>query len=137
MADTVMKAKYFKVMVANRPGMAAKILSGLHQKGVNLYAFSGFPSEGKAQLDFVPMSPSRFKAAAKKIGLKTGQPKACFIISGSDKPGAVARILGKLAKAGVSVTAMDGVTAGAGRWGAILWVKSAGYNKAAKALGAR
>jgi hypothetical protein len=46
----------------------------------------------------------------------------------------VAEVLQKLADAGINITAVDGVSAGGGRWGAILWVKPQSVNKAAKVL---
>jgi hypothetical protein len=39
-------------------------------------------------------------------------------------------------RAKINVTAVDAVTAGAGRFGAILWVKQSDVNRAARALGA-
>jgi hypothetical protein len=41
----------------------------------------------------------------------------------------------KLADAKINVTAIQAVTAGMGRYGAIFWVKPRDTNKAAKALG--
>jgi len=51
--------------------------------------------------------------------------------------GAVNRHLQKLAAAKINVTAADGVAAGQGRYGMILWVKPRDYARAARALGAR
>ena len=45
-------------------------------------------------------------------------------------------VLGKLAKARINVTAVDGVSAGGGRFGAIIWVKRKDIGRAARALGA-
>jgi hypothetical protein len=44
--------------------------------------------------------------------------------------------LGKLAGAKINVTAMDAVSSGAGRYGAIFWVKPEAVSRAAKLLGA-
>jgi hypothetical protein len=44
--------------------------------------------------------------------------------------------MGKLADAKINVTAIDAVSAGGGRYGAILWVKPKDVVKAAQALGA-
>ena len=49
--------------------------------------------------------------------------------------GAVAETLGRLAAAKINVTAIDAVCAGAGRYGAILWVPQRDVGRAAKALG--
>ena len=44
--------------------------------------------------------------------------------------------MAKLGAAKINVTAVSAVTAGMGRYGAILWVKPRDVNKAAAALGA-
>jgi hypothetical protein len=43
-------------------------------------------------------------------------------------------VLQKLEKANINVTAVDAVSAGDGRYGAILWVKPLDVKKAAKSL---
>jgi len=53
------------------------------------------------------------------------------------KEDAMSKLLAALAKAPISVTAMDAVTAGKGRFGAIFWVKPKAVAKTAKLLGAR
>ena len=136
MADKIRKIEYFYTIAPNRPGVGAKILAELRDAGVNLLAFSGFPHGRGAQIDFVPDHSAGFKAAARKAGLELSAKKTGFLIQGDDKTGAVARIMGKLAKVKVNVTAIDAVCAGKGRYGAIMWVKPSDVSKAAKALGA-
>ena len=136
MAETIRKVEYFYIEAPNKPGVGAKVLSELREAGVNLYAFSGFPHGRGAQIDFFPKDSAIFKAAAKKAKLKLSAKKAGFLIEGEDRPGAIADIMAKLAEANINVTAIDAVCAGEGRYGAILWVKSADFSKAAKALGA-
>ena len=136
MAETVRKVEYFYIETPNKPGEGAKVLAALRDGGVDLLAFSGFPHGRKAQIDFIPKDSLTFKAAAKKAGLKLSARKTGFLIQGEDQPGAIAGIMGKLAGVKVNVTAIDAVCAGAGRYGAILWVKSTDVAKAAKALGA-
>jgi predicted amino acid-binding ACT domain protein len=68
--------------------------------------------------------------------LKIKPKKSVFLVSGEDRPGAVAEIMGRLAAAKINVTAIDAVCAEAGRYGAILWVKPPDVARAAKALGA-
>jgi len=48
----------------------------------------------------------------------------------------VADLLKPLAEKNINITAIDAVSAGAGRYAAILWVEPKDVNKAAKALGA-
>ncbi len=134
MAETIRKIDYFYIQTPNKPGEGSKVLSALRDAGVNLVAFSGFPSGRKSQLDFIPEDTVAFKAAARKIGLKLSPKKTGFLVQGEDRVGAIADIIGKLAAINVNVTAVDALCAGAGRYGAILWVKDPDVRKAAKAL---
>jgi hypothetical protein len=135
MTETIRKIDYFYIETPNKPGEGAKTLAALRDQRVNLLAFSGFPQGRKAQMDFIPEDSAAFRIAAKKAGLKLSLRKTGFLAQGEDRPGAVAEIMGKLAGAGVNVTAMDAIAAGEGRYGAIFWVKPPDMRKAAKALG--
>jgi len=137
MADRLRKVDYFYVMVPNTAGQGAKVLCGLAAAGVNLLAFSGFPSGGKGQLDIVPESSAKFRRAAKKMKLKVSARKTGFLLQGSDRVGAMTKTLRTLADAKINVTAMDAVTSGDGRFAAIFWVKQKKVAKAAKLLHAR
>jgi len=136
MAETIRKVDYFYAEVPNKPGEGARILAALRDAGVNLLAFSGFPSGRRSQIDFVAENPDLLKAAARQAGLKLSPKKTGFLVQGEDRPGAVGDMMGRLAAAGINVTAIDAVTAGEGRYGAILWVKPPDVRKAAQALGA-
>ncbi len=136
MADLVRKIAYFKATALNRAGQGARVLGGLKDEGVNLLAFTGFPRAGKAQMDFIPEDAAAFKKAAKKLGLKVSLRKTGFLVQGEDRVGAVAELAAKLAATKINIIAMDAVSAGGGRYGAILWVKPQDLAKTAKALGA-
>lgn len=135
MTDQIRITQYFKVAVPDKPGEGARTLTALRNAGVNLDAFSGFPRNRRAQLDFVPSDPVAFKAIAKQAKLKVKGPKMCFLAEGEDRPGAGAALMGRLADAKINVTAIQAVCAGAGRYGATFWVKPRDVKKAAKALG--
>jgi len=135
MADTVRLVEYFYVTTPQKPGVGAAVLNELRRAGVNLLAFSGFPAGRGAQIDFVPENAAAFRAAAKAAKWKVTGPKKAFLITGDDRTGAVADILQKLADARINVTAVDAACAGAGRYGAILWVAPRDVTRAARALG--
>jgi len=137
MADTIRLADYFYVEASDRPGEGARILEHLRGAGVNLTALHAFPAARKTQVDFVPTSATEFKAAAKAAKWKVVGPKKAFIIEGEDRVGALTDYFRRLGEAKINVTATTAVTAGAGRFGAILWVKSKDVRRAATALGAR
>jgi prephenate dehydratase len=134
MADDVRKVDYFYVMVGNTPGQAAKILEGLAAEGVNLLAFSGFPAGRRSQLDLVPEDAAQLKRAARKLGLALSARKTGFLYQGDDRVGAATNLLGKLAQGGVNLTAIDAVSNGSGRFGAIFWVKPGDVAKTARLL---
>jgi hypothetical protein len=135
MADIVRKVAYFAMEVPNKPGEGARVLGALADMGVNLLAFSGFPSGRKAQLDFIPEDVTMFKNAVKATKLKTRPQKFGFLVQGDDRKGAVADLLKTMAGKKINVTAIDALSAEGSRYAAILWVAPKDMNKAAKALG--
>ncbi len=137
MATSVRRVDYFYVLVPDRPGEAARHLATVQREGLDLLAFSGFPEGRGGQLDFVPADPKAFRALARREKWRLVGPKRAFVISGDDRPGALARALGKLAEARINVVAVDAATAGRGRFGAILWVRPADTRAAGRVLGAR
>ncbi len=136
MAETIQRVQYFYLEVPDKPGEGSRILQSLEDERVNLLAFSGFPRGRRAQIDLIPADAAALKAAAKKAKLKLVGPKTAFLIQGDDRIGAMADIVAKLAGAKINVTAVDAVSAGIGRYGAILWVKPRDVNKATNVLGA-
>lgn len=137
MADAIRRIDYYYTSVSDKPGEAARILGALHNAGVNLLAFSGFPAGSRrAQLDFIAADGPALRQAAKKAGVKLSPRKAGFLIQGEDRPGVLAEISAKLASAGINITAVDAVCSGDGRYGALLWVKGPDVRRAAKVLGA-
>ena len=136
MADTIRRVSYFYTSIPDKPGEGTRLLDVLRRAGVNLLALHAFPSARKAQVDFVPSDAGVFAAAAKGAKIKLSKPKTAFLVDGDDRVGALAGVLGRLASAKINVTAVTGLCAGMGRYGAILWVKARDVTKAAAALGA-
>jgi len=134
---SIRKADYYTMKVSQRPGAGAQLLAAMKDAGVNLLAFTGFPTGGGAQVDFVPDDGARFRQAAKKAGLRVSRRKTVFLARGDDRVGALTGILGKLAKAKINLVALSAVTAGKRRYGMIFWVKKKDVARAARALGAR
>ncbi len=135
MAERVRVVDYFYTTVSNKPGEGARALGVLAEAGVNLLAFSGFPSGRQAQLDFIPQDARAFRDAARKAKWKVTGPKRVFLIEGDDRVGAGAETMRKLADAGINVTAIDAICSGGGRYGVLLWVDARDVRRAAKVLG--
>ena len=136
MPDTIRRVSYYYTTISDKPGEGARLLETMRSAGVNLLAFHAFPSARKAQVDFVPADAVAFTAAAKDAKIKLSKPKIAFLIDGDDRVGALAGIMARLGSAKINATAVTGVCAGMGRYGAILWVKARDVSKAASALGA-
>jgi hypothetical protein len=137
MADTVRKVHYFSTSVPDKPGQTFKVLAALVSGGVNLLACSGTTHGRRAQIDVVPENTRAFAASARKAGLVFSEKKSGFLIQGDDRPGALADHLKALAEANINVIAVDGLSAGSGRWGAIVWVGAADVPRAGRLLRAR
>jgi hypothetical protein len=138
MADRVRKVRYCYITVAHRAGQGATVMGAIKDAGIDLLAYSGFPVRGgKAQLDFVVESTAGLGRIAKKRGWRLSKPKRGFLIQGDDRVGAVHHHIQRLADQKISIIAAQGVGAGKGRYGMILWVKAKDYNRAAKALRAK
>jgi hypothetical protein len=136
-ADRVRKVSYCTMSVPSRAGQGARVLGALAEGGVDLVAFSGFPERGRAQIDLATDDLAGLRRVARRQGFRLSGLKRCFVIQGGDRVGAVHEHVRKLAEAGINITAVDAVSAGARRFGMILWVKPRDYARAAKALRAR
>ena len=138
MAQRVRKVNYCYVTVAARAGQGAKVLGELKDAGIDLLAFSGFPTGGgKAQLDLVADKMAPVQRVARNNGWRISKTKKGFLVQGDDAVGACFRPLQKLADQKINVVAADGIAAGKGRFGMILWVKPKDYRRAANVLNAK
>jgi hypothetical protein len=137
MADTVLRVEYFYVTVPDKPGAGDRILSARKDSGVNLLAYLGFPvAGGQSQIDLVPEDAASLRQALERAGVTLSETKQAFLIQGDDRVGAVADTTKKLADANINVIAAAAAVAGSGRYGMVLWVAPADYDKAADVLGA-
>jgi hypothetical protein len=135
MAEMVRQVDYFYMEVPNKVGEGSKVLQALKAAGVNLIAFSGFPSGRRTQLDFFPEDAGAFKSAVKANRWKVVGPKRGLLVEGDDRLGVAAELIGKLADGKINVVALDAIRVGE-RFGALCWLESRDVKKAAKLLGA-
>ena len=135
MSDIVRGVEYYHVTVPDAPGEGQRILSELKDSGVNLLAFLGFPREGESQIDLIPEDSQALRQAGERAGFTLSETKRAFLIQGDDRVGAVADTLARLTEAEINVTASAAIGAGSGRYGMIVWVAPADYERAAVALG--
>ncbi|MGC4099185.1 MAG: hypothetical protein QM706_18895 [Nitrospira sp.] len=137
MADLIRIAHYFKITIPDKSGTLAHMLGLLHDAGVTLLAVHAFPRNRRTQVDVVSEDPAAFKEAVKPLKWRMQGPKVCFLVDGDDRPGAMVALTNQLASAKINLTAVTATTAGQGRFGAIVWVKTRDIKKSAKVLGIR
>jgi hypothetical protein len=137
MADLVRRTEYYYATMPDSPGQGARLASALRDAGVNLLALLAFPiGGGQSQVDLVPEDPEALRKAAEQAGIKLSDAKRAFLVQGDDRPGATTELMEKLSSAGINVTAVAGVASGGGRYGLVLWVPQADYERAAGVIGA-
>ncbi len=135
MPSKVTEVEYYYALVADKPGEARKLLEFLSEKEVNLLALTAFPvGGGQSQLDFFPDNPELLRKAAEDANIPLVGPKKAFLIQGEDRVGVLYESHLKLSNAGVNIHASNGVVDGTGRFGYVIWVNPADYEKAAAAL---
>ncbi len=129
------KLDYYSVVVPNKPGKGAHLLTALKEAGVNFVAVWGYPvGKNKSKFDLVAEDPALLKKAAKQLKIDLSKKQTAFHVAGADQPGAVAGLLAKLADKKINVTAIQAVAGGAGVYGALIQVDPDDVKKAAKAL---
>lgn len=129
-------ATEFLVKLKDRPGTLAAAAQALADGGVNLWGTAATTGGGSGTVGFVVKDKDAAKArrALKKAGLRATERKAVEVRL-TDKPGALARVTSKLAKAKVNIASEYVLAPGRGSVTLAFGVKDA--RKAEKALGRR
>ncbi len=136
MADQAHVVHSYSTSVPDEPGQAFKVLATLVSAGINLLGCSGTQVEGTARIDVVPDDVLAFADLVRRAGLDFRRQKVGLLIQGPDRPGALAENLSRLAAEGINVGGVQGLVAGSGRWGAIIWLADPDLAAASRALGA-
>lgn len=137
MAKGIRKVDSFVLHANDRPGEGAQLLKTLKKYKVNLLALTASPLPGGTQVELIPEDSAHLMEVAKKYGWKLSAKKSGFLAQGKDRSGALVKLAETLGKAGVNITSIEAVAAGADRYGAVFWVRPKDLLKATAVIGAK
>lgn len=135
MAHRIRPVHYYEATVRDTPGEAYQILQVLASSQVSLIAFSAVSSgSGQALLTLFPVEPKKLVAVAAESGLDLAGPHHGFLIQGDDQLGALVDIHRRFYESSINITSASGISDGRGRFGYIVLVPDADYERAAQIL---
>jgi len=130
------RVTYFVANLEDKPGSLLKFMLDLKSQNIGLVGLWGYgTTEGRGMLYAVAKNPDKLRAAWKGTGVLAEEGTG-FMITGSDRTGALVKSLEAIAGAGINIRMMDAIAVG-GRFGSLLWVDASQIDNAAKALGCK
>jgi hypothetical protein len=100
-----MTTKQFEISVQNKPGEVARITEVLAKNAVNIRGISTDLGGPKSIIRIITDDEASARSILKANGIEN-QERDVLVISLSDKPGELARMTRKLAKAGINIESL-------------------------------
>jgi hypothetical protein len=121
------------VSLKSRPGVLAQLARTLADAGVNITALSADAVSGRGKIRVIVNDAAKAKRALRRAKYRASEEPA-FVVRLRNKPGALARVAERLAKARVNIKSAYATTAGRGSATAVFTI-GGGAAKARKILG--
>lgn len=135
MALEINKVEYYNIIVQGDIAEGSILLTTIADAGVDFLAYKAIPLDpNRTQFTLFPIDGSKMTNGAIKAGLKLEGPYSAIIITGDEKPGALAEIYRKLSQASVQVEESSGIAHVNGGYGVVLYLKQEDCDKAMAAL---
>ena len=105
------RATQLTVSLTSRPGVLAQLARTLADAGVNITSLSAEAARGRGKIRLIVNDAGKAKRALRRAKYRFSEAPA-FVVRLRNKPGALAGVAGKLAKARVNITAAYATTVG-------------------------
>lgn len=136
MAKGIRRVNKYVLHHRDKPGDGSHLLKTLKKHGINLLALTAFPAaSGTSQVELIPEDAARLEALAKQFGWRLSKKRTGFLAQGKDRAGALVKLAERLGTAGINITQIDAIAAGAERYGAVFWVRPKDVERATLVLG--
>jgi len=119
--------------LASKPGTLAAVARTLADAGVNVTALSAAEASGRGKIKLLVNDAVRAKRALRKAKYRVNEEPA-FVLRLQNKPGALARVTGRLAKERINIRSIYATTVGRGSAAVVLTV-GGNPSKARRVLG--
>jgi hypothetical protein len=138
MAKGIRRVNKYVLHHRDKPGEAAHLLKTLKKHGINLLALTAFPAAaGTSQVELIPEDAAALETLARHYDWRLSKKRTGFLAQGKDRAGALVKLAERLGAAGINVTEIDAIAAGAERYGAVFWVRPKDIDRATLVLGSR
>jgi hypothetical protein len=119
--------------LTSKPGTLAALSRTLADAGVNVIALSAAEASGRGKIRLLVNDPVRAKRALRKAKYRVSEEPA-FVLRLRNKPGALARVAGRLAKERINIRSIYATTVGRGS-AAVVMTVGGNASKARRVLG--
>ena len=101
------------VSLKSRPGVLAQLARTLADARINIVSLSASAASGRGKIRLIVNDPGKAKRVLRRAMYRVSEEPA-FVVRLRNKPGTLARVAGKLAKARVNIKSAYATTAGRG-----------------------
>ncbi|MFQ5828806.1 MAG: ACT domain-containing protein [Candidatus Methylomirabilia bacterium] len=118
------KTTHLTLTLQSKPGVLTKVCRTLADAGVNITALCAAETAGRGKIRMLVSDAARAKEALKAAKYRPAEEPA-LTLELEDRPGALAEVTEKLAKAKINIKCAYATTAGGGRETVVLSVPNA------------
>ena len=118
------RATQLTVSLKSKPGVLAQLSRTLAEAGVNILTLSADSPRGAGKIRMIVSDAGKARRALRRAKYRVSEEPA-FVVRMRNKPGALARVADKLAKARVNIASAYATTSGRGSATVVLTVGSA------------